>query len=150
MLLNNIVYKSLSIKAMTLHFNKKEIQKLRRLLRTNMTFTEKIVWMYLRKRQMKERFIRQYSVDNYIIDFYCPKLKIAIEIDGDVHVQERQKKYDKIRQEYLEQLGIKFVRIKNDELFDNPNKAFERIEKKIKEEPLLFPNAVRFGNKIKP
>ena len=61
---------------MTKHFNKKQIQKRRRLLRSNMTFSEKIVWMYLRKRQMKERFLRQYSVDSYIIDFYCPKLKI--------------------------------------------------------------------------
>jgi very-short-patch-repair endonuclease len=121
---------------MTKHFNKKQIQKRRRLLRSNMTFSEKIVWMYLRKRQMKERFLRQYSVDSYIIDFYCPKLKIAIEIDGDVHEQEGQKKHDRIRQEYLERLGIKFLRIKNDELFDNPNKAFERIENKIKEEPL--------------
>jgi very-short-patch-repair endonuclease len=112
---------------MTKHFNKKQIQKRRRLLRSSMTFSEKIVWMYLRKQQMKERFLRQYSIDNYIIDFYCPKLKIAIEIDGDVHEQERQKKHDRIRQEYLERLGVKFLRIINDELFDNPNKAFERI-----------------------
>ena len=133
---------------MTKHFNKKEIQKRRRLLRSNMTFSEKIVWMYLRKRKMKERFLRQYSVDNYIIDFYCPKLKIAIEIDGDVHEQEKQKKHDRVRQEYLEQIGIKFIRIKNDELFDNPNKAFERIENKIKEEPLHFLNSIRFDNKI--
>ena len=133
---------------MTKHFNKKQIQKRRRLLRSNMTFSEKIVWMYLRKRQMKERFLRQYSVDNYIIDFYCPKLKIAIEIDGDVHEQEKQKKHDRVRQEYLEQIGIKFIRIKNDKLFDNPNKAFERIENKIKEEPLHFLNSIRFDYKI--
>ena len=133
---------------MTKHFNKKEIQKRRRLLRSNMTFSEKIVWMYLRKRKMKERFLRQYSVDNYIIDFYCPKLKIAIEIDGDVHEQEEQKKHDIIRQEYLERLGIKFLRLKNDELFDNPNKAFERIENKVKEELLHFPNSIRIDNKI--
>jgi len=133
---------------MTKHFNKKEIQKRRRLLRSNMTFSEKIVWMYLRKQQMKVRFLRQYSVDKYIIDFYCPKLKIAIEIDGDVHEQEEQKKHDIIRQEYLERLGIKFLRLKNDELFDNPNKAFERIENKVKEELLHFPNSIRIDNKI--
>ena len=128
---------------MTKHFNKKEIQKNRRLLRSNMTLSEKIVWMYLRKRQMKQRFLRQYSVDNYIIDFYCPKLKIAIEIDGDVHQQVKQKIYDIQRQEYIERLGIKFLRIKNDELFDNPNKAFERIENIIKEELNHFANPIQ-------
>jgi very-short-patch-repair endonuclease len=101
-----------------------------------MTFAEKLVWIFLRKHQMNERFLRQYSVDNYIIDFYCPKLKLAIEIDGDVHGLKRQKMHDKTRQEYLEQLGIKFLRIKNEDLLNNPNKAFERIENKIKEEPL--------------
>ena len=125
---------------MTKHFNKKEIQKRRRFLRSNMTFSEKLVWMFLRKHQMNDRFLRQYSVDNYIIDFYCPKLKLAIEIDGDVHDLKRQKMHDKTRQEYLEQLGIKFLRIKNENLINNPNKAFERIEKKIKEEPLPVPH----------
>jgi very-short-patch-repair endonuclease len=128
---------------MTKHFNLKEIQKNRRLLRSNMTFSEKIVWMYLRKRQMKQRFLRQYSVDNYIIDFYCPKLKIAIEIDGDIHEQVKQKWHDIQRQEYIERLGIKFLRIKNDELFDNPNKAFERIENIIKEELNHFANPIQ-------
>ena len=121
---------------MTKHYNKKEIQNRRRYLRNNMTCSEKLVWMFLRKQQMNERFLRQYSVDNYIIDFYCPKLQLAIEIDGDVHDLKRQKRQDKTRQEYLEKLGIKFVRIKNEDLLNNPNKAFERIENKIKEEPL--------------
>jgi very-short-patch-repair endonuclease len=121
---------------MTKHYNKKEIQNRRRYLRNNMTCSEKLVWMFLRRQQLNERFLRQYSVDNYIIDFYCPKLKPAIEIDGDIHDLKRQKMHDKIRQEYLERLGIKFVRIKNEDLLNNPNKAFERIENKIKEEPL--------------
>ena len=135
---------------MTIHFTKKEIQNNRRLLRANMTMSEKIVWMYLRKRQMKQRFLRQYSVDNYIIDFYCPKLKIAIEVDGNIHELEKQKMYDIQRQEYLERLGIIFVRIKNDELFDNPNKAFEKIENMIKRVTLDCYNTLRICSKIKP
>ena len=108
------------------------MQARRRQLRANMTYCEKIVWMYLRKRQMKERFLRQYSVDNYVIDFYCPKLKLAVEIDGDVHELEDQKVYDKERQKYLEDFGIGFIRIKNEELLGNPNKSFEKIEDEIK------------------
>lgn len=98
-----------------------------------MTYCEKIVWMYLRKRQMKERFLRQYSIDNYVIDFYCPKLKLAIELDGDVHDLPDQKDYDHQRQEYIEKFGIKFLRIRNEELTSNPSKTFDRIEKFIEE-----------------
>lgn len=117
---------------MTQHFNKKEMQQRRRQLRSNMTYCEKLVWMYLRKRQMKERFLRQYSVDKYVIDFYCPKLKLAVEVDGDIHDLQDQKEYDKNRQDYLENFGINFIRIKNEELLANPDKAFARIEDEIK------------------
>lgn len=117
---------------MTEHFNKKEMKKRRRQLRVSMTYCEKLIWMYLRKRQMKERFLRQYSVDNYVIDFYCPKLKLAVEIDGDVHKLEDQKIYDKERQKYLEDFGLGFIRITNEELLANANKAFEKIENEIK------------------
>lgn len=120
---------------MTKHYNKKEMQQRRRQLRRNMTYCEKIVWIYLRKRQMKERFLRQYSVDNYVIDFYCPKLKLAVEIDGDVHKEKIQKEYDLERQSYLESFGITFVRIENEELLGNPNMAFEKIEREIKRTP---------------
>ena len=59
---------------MTKHFNKKSMQSRRRTLRENMTHCEKIVWFQLRKRQMGVRFLRQFSIDNYVVDFYCPKL----------------------------------------------------------------------------
>ena len=97
-----------------------------------MTYCEKIVWMYLRKKQMGYRFLRQYSVDQYVIDFYGPKLKLAVEIDGEVHNVPEQKEHDEKRQEKLEQFGITFVRITNEELLGNPNKAFAKIEEIIK------------------
>jgi very-short-patch-repair endonuclease len=116
---------------MTKHYNKKTEQEKRRSLRKNMTYCEKIVWLHLRKKQLGYRFLRQYSVDHFVIDFYCPELKLAIEIDGDVHEIPEQIDYDKSRQKYLEAFGIKFVRIKNEEFLGNPNKAFDKIEKKI-------------------
>jgi very-short-patch-repair endonuclease len=116
---------------MTKHFNKKEMQERRRQLRSNMTFCEKLVWMYLRKHKMKVRFLRQYSIDNYVIDFYCPALKLAVEIDGSVHDEITQKEYDIERQKYIEGYGVKFVRIRNEELSANPNKAFSKIEDEI-------------------
>jgi very-short-patch-repair endonuclease len=116
---------------MTKHYNKKSEQDKRRSLRNNMTYCEKIIWLHLRKRQLGYRFLRQYSVDHFVIDFYCPELKLAVEIDGDVHDKPEQKDYDKARQKYLEKYGIEFVRIKNEEFLANPNKAFSKIEKKI-------------------
>ncbi len=97
-----------------------------------MTSCEKLIWMFLRKRQYGYRFLRQYSVDEFVIDFYCPKLKLAIESDGSIHNDPDQKEYDKKRQDYLEQFNITFVRITNEELLGNPNKAFGKIEQAIK------------------
>lgn len=116
---------------MTKHYNKKTEQEKRRLLRNNMTYCEKIVWLHLRKRQLGYRFLRQYSVDHFVIDFYCPELKLAVELDGNVHEIPEQKDYDRARQKYLEKFGIKFIRITNEEFLGNPNKAFSRIETAI-------------------
>jgi len=117
---------------MTKHYNKKSEQEKRRLLRNNMTYCERIIWLHLRNRQLGYRFLRQYSVDHFVIDFYCPELKIAVEIDGDVHDVPKQKDYDKARQKYLEAFSIKFIRIRNEEFLSNPNKTFDKIEKKIR------------------
>ena len=118
---------------MTKHYNKTTEKEKRRKLRKNQTYAEKIIWQQVRNRQLLGvKFRRQYSVDHFVIDFYAPELKLAIESDGSIHELEDQKKYDKARQEYLENFGITFIRITNKELFGNPNKAFERIEEIIK------------------
>ena len=117
---------------MTRHFNKKSEQEKRRKLRREMTYCERIIWIHLRKKQLGYRFLRQYSIDQFVIDFYYPKLKLAVEIDGDIHDLPDQKKYDAKRQKYIERYGITFVRIKNEEFSSNPEKAFKKIEEKIK------------------
>ena len=78
------------------------------------------------------KFKRQYSVDHFVIDFYCPELKLAVEVDGESHNNPEQREYDIKRQKYLERFHIKFVRIKDEELLGNPNKAFMKIEDEIK------------------
>lgn len=128
---------------MTKHFNIITVKSKRRQLRRIQTDTEKLVWLYLRNRKMLEtKFRRQYSIDNYVIDFYCPQLRLAIEIDGDVHKNKDVIINDKKRQEYLEKYGIHFLRIKNEEFIDNPNKAFEQIEKEIEklQSPFKIPS----------
>jgi very-short-patch-repair endonuclease len=118
---------------MTKHFNKSSEITKRRNLRQNQTEAEKLVWRFLRNRQLLGiKFKRQYSIDHFVIDFYSPKLKFAIELDGVSHNDPEKQDYDKRREKYLKNFDITFVRVKDEELFGNPNKAFGRIEKEIK------------------
>ncbi len=67
-------------------------------------------WTRLKNRQThRERFLSQYGVDQYILDFCCPRLKLAIEIDSDSHFVIGAEEYDKERQEYIETFGIQFL-----------------------------------------
>lgn len=120
---------------MTKHYNKTEEKGKRRELRNNQTFCEKIIWSAIRKNQIcDERFLRQYSIDQYVIDFYCPNLKLAIEIDGDDHfVSEEKIEYDKKRQRFLESFGIIFIRYTDDEVFGDTNKVIDKIEREVME-----------------
>ena len=118
---------------MVKHFNKSEVKTKRRKLRQEQTYAEKVMWLHLRNRRLLGiKFRRQYSVDQYIIDFYAPELKLAIELDGSVHELPEQKEHDKVRQKYIENYGIRFIRITNDEFLGNPNKTFDKIEREIK------------------
>lgn len=119
--------------AMTKHYNKIEEKEKRRSLRNEMTYCENIMWLHLRRKQLGVRFLRQYSVDQFVIDFYSPEIKLAIELDGSVHDNPDQKAYDEERQKYLEKFYITFLRITNDDLMGNANMVFKRIEDKIKE-----------------
>jgi very-short-patch-repair endonuclease len=81
---------------------------------------EVILWEKLSRKQMHgAKFRRQYSVDQYIIDFYCPRLKLAIEMDGDSHYMINAEQSDKNRQLHIEVYGIKFLRFTNTEIYEN-------------------------------
>jgi very-short-patch-repair endonuclease len=118
---------------MTKHFNKSSEKIKRRKLRQNQTEAEKLIWRFLRNRQLLGYKIkRQYSIDHFVVDFYCPELKLAVEADGGSHIEPERKKYDIRREKYLKKFGVSLVRIKDEELFGNPNKAFAKIEDAIK------------------
>ncbi len=105
---------------MTEVFNKEELKTRRRSLRKNMPKAEVLLWCKLKNKQiLGERFLRQYSVDQYVLDFYCPQLKLAIEIDGDSHFMLGAEEQDKARQEHIETFGIKFLRFTNDDIYKN-------------------------------
>ena len=105
--------------------------------RKNMTDEEKKVWYQILRGHDPE-FHRQRIIGNYIVDFYCPKLKLIIEIDGYQHFYEENKEYDSKRTEYFEKLGFYVLRFENTEVkkdFENVryiiNNVCESLEKGI-------------------
>lgn len=107
---------------MTEIFNKSKQKTQRRTLRNNATPAERRLWQALQGRQLGgHKFRRQYSVGAYILDFYCPALKLAIEIDGESHCRPGAPEHDARRQAFVESLGIRFLRFTNhDVLHDLP------------------------------
>jgi very-short-patch-repair endonuclease len=84
--------------------------------------------MNLSRKQMNGfKFRRQYSVNQYVIDFYCPVLKLAVEIDGDSHYRFSSLEYDDKRQKFIESFGIKFLRFTNDDVYNNIDGVLQTI-----------------------
>jgi very-short-patch-repair endonuclease len=84
-----------------------ELKTFARDLRKNMTDAERLIWSRLRRRQIKGRqFYRQRIIGDYIVDFYCPASNLVIEIDGGQHGSPEGIEKDKVRDDYLEGLGL--------------------------------------------
>lgn len=83
-----------------------------------MTKEEKHLW-YDYLRSASQRFVRQKVLDKYIADFYCATAKLVIELDGSQHYSDEGLEYDRRRTEYLNTLGIRVIRIPNNEVNDN-------------------------------
>ena len=87
-------------------------------LRKNMTKEERHLWYdFLRSYPVK--FLRQKIMGKYIVDFYCAEAKLIIELDGSQHYEEKKAEYDAERTNYLEQYGIRVLRIPNNEVSQN-------------------------------
>ena len=90
------------------------------MLRQSMPKPESILWERLRDRALEgQNFRRQYSVGNFVIDFYCPALRLALEIDGDSHFVEGAQERDRDRQDFIESHGIVFLRFTNRDVCEN-------------------------------
>ena len=110
---------------------KKKLERCKK-LRKSATPQEIIVWSRLRaKRFHNLKFKRQYPVGKYIVDFICLDKKLIIEIDGFQHKEENQERYDKERTNYLEELGFKILRFWNNEVNNNLEGVFLKIEEFI-------------------
>lgn len=119
---------------MTSHFNRGSEKNKRRNLRKNATKAEVILWSRIRLKQINGfRFRRQYSIDSFIVDFFCPEVKLAIELDGDSHATQEAIDYDAARERHIEQLGVTFLRFTNKDIFENQEVVLNLITDKLDE-----------------
>jgi len=104
----------------------KEIAELADKMRKEPTPAEKYLWdNILRSSQLGFKFTRQKPIHNFILDFYCSELLLGIEADGDIH--DLQKEQDRLRTEYLESIGIKIIRFRNEEILKQKENVKNRI-----------------------
>lgn len=103
-----------------------------RQFRKEPTKSEAALWQALRGRKLDGlKFRRQQPIGNFIVDFYNSAYRLVVEVDGSVH--DSQVEIDHVRQEILEQLGLKVLRVKAEEVEKNLSSVLEKIRSKIKE-----------------
>lgn len=106
----------------------KRLKKLSRNLRKNTTDAEKLLWSKVRRKQLKGyQFYRQKTIGNYIVDFYCAKANLVIEIDGGQHYTDEGKEKDRLRDAYMASLSLKVLRFSDREVFKNLKEVMEKI-----------------------
>ncbi len=98
-----------------------------------MTPAEAFLWNVLKENKFENRkFRRQHSIKNYIVDFYCAKDRIIIELDGEVHLNAYSEEKDRRREKVLEEMGFKVLRFENKMVFDNLQSVLQEIKENFK------------------
>lgn len=105
-----------------------------RQLRQNLTDSERVLWRSLRGKQLADtQFYRQKPIGPYIVDFYAPKAKLVIEIDGSQHFEEPHAERDLKRDEFLSRLGLLVIRINSRQALKETDSVVEFIYRTITE-----------------
>ena len=118
-------------------------------LRRNMTLAEVLLWKRLKGRQMNGHdFDRQKPIGEFIVDFYCKDLRLAIEVDGRSHDFKPDK--DAERQDILEKLGVRFLRFWDHDVKKDMRAVLNTIEAWIDEHREPTPNPSQEGNRATP
>ncbi len=111
----------------------KKLKPLARNLRTNMTDAEQLIWSKIRRKQIGGiQFYRQKNIGHCIVDFYCAKGKLVIEVDGGQHYEIVGMKKDQERDRYLHGLGLTVLRFSDVDVFKNTDGVVERIYEHLK------------------
>lgn len=106
----------------------RSLKKISRDLRGAMTDAERLLWSRIRRKQIKgQQFYRQKIIGRYVADFYCPKAKLVVEIDGGQHFAPLGEEADRARDAFMEGLGLRVLRFSDREVFQNLDGVLERI-----------------------
>jgi very-short-patch-repair endonuclease len=118
---------------MSLVFNSRSQKQKHQYLRNHAADAERILWSRLKGRQLLGyKFRRQHGIGVFILDFYCPESKLAIEIDGATHWTEAEREYDRRRKEYIELYSIHFLRFTNSDVYKNLDGVLAAIAEAVK------------------
>ncbi|HWY09808.1 MAG TPA: endonuclease domain-containing protein [Bacteroidia bacterium] len=104
-----------------------------RKLRKAGNLSEVILWKEIKRKALGVEFHRQVPIDDYIVDFYCHELMLAIEVDGSIHELKDIKLNDIKRQNELEKLGVKFIRFKDFDVKNNLEFVLRALKKKVED-----------------
>ena len=108
--------------------NRKSMKDLRRHLRRSLTPAEATLWKALQGSKLAgKKFRRQHSIGNYVVDFYCPECKLAVELDGEKHFNSMASEYDLRRTEFLGGHNIRVLRFENRAVFEHSDGVLEAI-----------------------
>ena len=105
-----------------------DLKRLARKMRQEKTKAERLAWFLLRdRRTVGLKFRRQVAIDRYIVDFYCDKLRLIVELDGPIHDMPEKIESDRERESRLKELGYRILHTTNETLFNHPDSLFESI-----------------------
>ena len=111
-----------------------------------MTDAERHLWAKIRMKQLKGyQFYRQKPIGDYIVDFFCPRAKLVIEVDGSQHSSDKMTDYDSIRDEHLNSLGLRVLRFTNTDVLTHIEGVVESIEEEIPPEKIPLSPPLRKG-----
>ena len=126
---------------MTRIFNRFYETRKRKILRNKLPLPEVVIWLRLRGVQLNGyKFRRQCSIGRFVVDFYCPRAKLAVEIDGESHSGADAREYDKDRAEFIESAGVKTIRFSNEQIYNDLNGALLEVLRHLKQSA-ISPNS---------
>ena len=97
-------------------------------LRRRETEAERVAWHLLRgRRVMGLKFRRQFPIEDFVVDFYCFEVRLAIELDGSIHSQPSQIRRDAAKESFLKRLGLRVLRLPNGFALEDPEGFIEKV-----------------------
>ncbi len=123
----------------------KNLKELSKSLRNKQTEAEQCLWTRLRLKHLGYVFYRQKPIGDYIVDFYCPRARLIVEVDGGQHFTVETAGNDRLRDEYMRSLGLTVLRFSNSEVLKNTDRVVGKIYKLLGKIPLNPP--LRKGDK---